>query len=184
MKRNINYLYSFTDNIRAAGAVPSSKVMRCEVCEANATEQKIPGLAQPNAKVFLLERMRMANGIPMIVEKTCIPYYLCPGIEQIDFSTASLYTILRGSYGINIVHAEETIEAVILTKTVSEQLNGHAGRPGYAIRRISYMENGFVCEVTSSLTCADRCVFRLELTGNSRTKGTDVDFERRLLLQQ
>lgn len=182
LKRNINYLYSFTENIRSSGAVPSSIVLRSEVIPADAGEKAKLKLDLSDAKIFLIERLRMANGEPLIVEKTCIPYYLCPGVEKIDFSSASLYAALRGQYGLNISRAEETIEAVILKKSACGQLDCAPGMPGYAIERISYLDSGYICEHTSSLTRADKCVFKLELTSNHRTREHAVDFERRMIL--
>ena len=35
MKRNINYLYNFTENMRELGAVPASVVIKSEVVEAD-----------------------------------------------------------------------------------------------------------------------------------------------------
>ena len=35
LKRDINYLYNFTENIREAGSVPSSQVLQCQVIPPN-----------------------------------------------------------------------------------------------------------------------------------------------------
>lgn len=182
LKRSNHYLYSFTENIRASGATPTSQILRCEVCAADNGDSVRLGLDSAGAKVFLIERLRLADGEPLIVERTCVQYYLCPGIEAVDFSRASLYATLRGQYGLNICRAEETIEAVILKKHICAQLGCPSGRPGYAIERLSYLDNGFACEHTTSFTRADKCVFKLELTDNSRTREHSVDFERRILL--
>lgn len=182
LKRNINYLYNFTESIREIGAVPSSTVIRCDVIQAYAMERQKLNLSATDSKVFLIERLRLANGEPLILEKTSIPYYLCPGIERFDFSSASLYATLRGHYGLNICRAEETIEAIVLKKPICAQLNCASGVPGYAIERVSHLDSGYICEHTRSVTRADRCVFRLELQSNQRTREYGVDFERKMIL--
>ncbi|MEG1891043.1 MAG: GntR family transcriptional regulator [Clostridia bacterium] len=182
LKRNINYLYSFTENIRAAGAIPTSQILNCAVETIDIADRLKLGIDEKDTKVFTLERLRIADGKPLIVERTCIPYYLCPGIERVDFSLASLYATLRRQYGLNVCRAEETIEAVILKKSTCAQLDCPAGRPGYAIERVSYLANGFACEHTTSLTRADKCVFKLELTDNPLTREHAVDFKRQMQL--
>ena len=91
LKRDINYLYNFTQNIREAGSVPSSQVLQCQVIPATAELQEAMKLAAVGQKVFILERLRMADGEPLILETTYIPYYLCEGIESTDFPRR-LYT--------------------------------------------------------------------------------------------
>lgn len=181
LKRNINYLYNFTENIKGSGAVPSSRVMRCEVEEADGTLTAKMKLATAGQKVFVLERLRMADGQPLIWETTYIPYYLCEGIEKVDFTHASLYQELENRYGIVIDRADETIEAIILGKNAQQVLGCKRSMAGYSIQRLSYLKSGYICELTQSVTRGDRCVFRLDLRnarGSSREGG--IDFQREL----
>jgi GntR family transcriptional regulator len=77
LHRNINYLYSFTENIISSGAVPASVVVNAELFDADNTTAKILNLQPENRKVFFLKRLRLANQTPLILESTYIPYYLC-----------------------------------------------------------------------------------------------------------
>lgn len=180
LKRDINYLYNFTENIRNAGSVPSSQVTRCEVIAADAALQAKMKLAAVGQKVFLLERMRMADRQPMIFETTYIPYYLCEGIETLDFSTTSLYSALENRYGIVISHAEETVAATVIDKKTAAILQCKNGLAGYHIERISYLSSGYICEFTQSITRGDRCVFKLDLYNSRNPSGRSIDFERQL----
>lgn len=181
LKRNINYLYNFTENIKSLGVVPSSQVMRCEVIEADGHLAEKMKLATVGQKVFLLERLRMADGQPIIWETTYIPYYLCDGIETVDFTHASLYQQLESRYGLLIDRADETIEAVILSKAAQQVLGCKRSMAGYSIQRVSYLDSGYICELTQSVTRGDRCVFRLDLhnlKGGGSSGG--IDFQREL----
>ena len=179
LKRNINYLYNFTENIKNAGSVPSSAVLRCEVIRADEALQKKMKLAAVGQKVFLLERLRMADGEPLVLEKTYIPYYLCEDIEKTDFSAASLYSILENQYGVVIHHAEETLAAAVLDKNTVSVLHCKNGQAGYRIERISYLNSGYICEFTQSLTRGDRCIFKMDLYNTKSSGGASIDFERR-----
>lgn len=179
LRRNINYLYNFSDNIRDSGSAPSSAIIRCEIIKADEMTFNKMKLASVGQKVFLLERLRMADGIPLILENTFIPYYLCEGIENNDFSHRSLYNILENHYNIKISHATETIGAVNIKKKDAEILKCKNGMAGYRIERISYLASGHICELTQSVTRGDRCVFHLDLHNNKSTHNS-VNFRRQL----
>ena len=179
LKRDINYLYNFTQNTREAGSVPSSQVLQCQVIPATAELQEAMKLAAVGQKVFVLERLRMADGEPLILETTYIPYYLCEGIESTDFSEASLYAALENRYGLVISHAEETLAAMVIPKPAA-LLKCKNGLADYKIQRTSYLSSGYICEYTQSITCGDRCVFRLELSNSKSPQGGVLDFQRKL----
>jgi GntR family transcriptional regulator len=180
MQRNINYLYTFTENIRSTGAVPSSIVRKCAVIEADEFLRDRLALPQANGKVFYLSRIRCADGEPILFEDTYIPYFLCGGIEKIDFAEHSLYETLRGEYGLNICHAEETIEAIIIKGEIKKILQCKTNSPGYKINRLSYLDNEYIFEYTTSVTRSDKCVFKLDLSNSAKSPRHAVDFQRQL----
>jgi DNA-binding GntR family transcriptional regulator len=86
------------------------------------------------ASIFLRTRfMRRADNEPLIFEKTYIPYYLCGGIEALDFSGLSLYQTLSNRYSLNLFHAVETIEAVVISGDNEKKLKCRGRMPGYKI---------------------------------------------------
>lgn len=180
LRRTLNCLYDFTESIREAGAQPSSQVLQCKVIAADERIAEKLQLLEGNRNVFLLERLRLADGKPLLRETSLIPYFLCNGIEKNDFSALSLYAVLRKQYGLPIEFAEETIEAVIIDRTSSELLMCRPPTPGYRISRVARLNSGVVCEYTSSITRADQCVFRLDLHAAS-DRGGGMYFERKLL---
>jgi GntR family transcriptional regulator len=180
MRRTINYLYNFTENIRDAGAVPLSIVLKQEIRQADQFIREKLKLPLNNNKVFFLFRLRCADGVPILLEHTYIPYYLCEGIEAFDFSERSLYQTLSGSYALNLFHAEETIEAVIIKGKNKDILKCKTVTPGYKIERVSYLDSEYVFEYTTSLTRSDKCIFRLDLYNNAKAARKSVDFERQL----
>ena len=178
LKRNINYLYSFSENIRAAGAVPTSIVLESKIVTVSKAIAKNLQLPEKNSKVFKLKRLRCANREPVIVECSYIPYYFCPEIEKIDFSETSLYETLHAQYNMDAYHAVETIGAILIDPINAGLLHCAEGAPGYRIERISNLESGYVFEYTVSATRADKCEFRLDLY--AKTSSNKIDFERRI----
>lgn len=182
MKRPIHYLYNFTENIRKLGAVPSSLVLSATVEQADTGLAEELQLPQANLQVFHLVRIRCANESPVLLEDTYIPYYLCPGIEAVDFSCHSLYQTLEDTYQLKLYHATETIEAILMGNADATKLDCTPDIPGYRIVRRSQLESGHPFEYTSSITNAQRCLFQLELYKNSAPGKPGLNFHRQVTL--
>ncbi|MBT1173482.1 GntR family transcriptional regulator [Bifidobacterium sp. MA2] len=182
MRRPLNHLYNFTENMRELGAEPESIVLDCAVEPASPElEQKLE-LPQRQKRVFRLRRLRCADTTPILLEDTCIPYYLCPGIEQIDFASHSLYQTLSGRYELNLHHATETIEAILIGADDARLLDCTTPAPGYRITRTSRLDTGLVYEYTESVTNAERCMFQMELYSSNAGAKNPAAIERRVSL--
>jgi GntR family transcriptional regulator len=183
MKRNINYLYDFTDDMISIGAVPSSIILTAEVIQTTSKDvlKNLRMLRQQTA-TFFLERLRCANGEPILWERTYIPYYLCQGIELVNFENTSLYHTLSERYSLNLYHANETLEALILNKKEAELLKCRPRVAGYRIQRFSYLDSGFSFEFTSSVTRADKCIFQIDLFKKTTANKNPVEIQRHITL--
>jgi GntR family transcriptional regulator len=180
LRRNINYMYNFTENIRAAGAVPSSVVLRNEIVRPEAGLRKELKLSGKNQALFYLERLRCADGIPIIIEKTYIPHYLCQGIETINFTNVSLYELLQNVYSLELCRAVETIEAALIDGKGAKLLHCRGKMPGYNITRVSYLDTGYPFEYTTSITRADKCIFKLDLFNSRNSNKNSIAFDRQI----
>ena len=183
MRRTMNYLYDFTDDMLNLGAVPSSVVLKAEVISPppEAVTQTLQ-LPQSRPAVFYLERLRCANTEPILWERTYIPYYLCNGIEHFPFESLSLYHTLSERFSLNLYHANETLEAVILNKEEAGLLKCESRVAGYKIRRVACLDSGVPFELTTSLTRADRCMFQFDLFKTGSAKKNPVEIQRHITL--
>lgn len=182
IKRPIHYLYNFTENIRELGAVPSSAVLHVAVEVAEPALMQTLELPKTQPYVFHLTRIRCANDAPILLEDTYVPYYLCRGIETVDFQHHSLYKTLEDTYQLKLYHATETIEAILIGTSDASILQCPEGIPGYRITRRSQLESGHPFEYTSSITNAQRCMFQLELYKNNSPSKPGLNFHRQVTL--
>lgn len=185
LRRPINYLYNFTENMQTLGVKAKSIVLHASVDFVDAFVRSKLNLPLSQDKVFHLTRLRCGNEEPILLEDTYVPYYLCEGIERIDFSDHSLYRTLEEKYGLSLYHATETIEAIIINKAEAELLKCKPKIAGYRITRVSHLDTGYVFEYTSSTTRSDRCVFNMELYKSSPDKDASfrsIDFQRSAML--
>jgi len=121
MEKNILHLRGFTEDMKQRGMQPSSQLLEQSVVRAGEELAESLKIAL-NSSVMKLRRLRLADGIPMALEESHIPLKLFPGLEYIDFSTQSLYYILRENYGVRVAWADEVIEALQATHEESELL--------------------------------------------------------------
>ena len=181
LRRQINYLYNFSENMESIGVHPSSIVLECKVLKKAPKEiREILRLHSENPSVFLLKRIRLADGEPILCENTYIPYHLCPGIQKLRFSSQSLYTVLLERYLLEPYRATESIEAVFLSDQDKELLECTEDIPGFKISRVSYLESGEIFEYTTSLTRADKCVFTMELFKNPSPTTYPIQIRRNI----
>ncbi|HHV63017.1 MAG TPA: GntR family transcriptional regulator [Firmicutes bacterium] len=167
IQRHLQHLYSFTDDMYRMGLVPSSKILEAVVTEASEDISKNLALPASDKKVTKYTRIRMANDEPLLIETTCVPYYLCPGLIERDLSRQSLYHILRTEYGLEPYRAVETHEAISLAPSEAKLLKCKPGTSGFSIERIAYLETGEPIELTNSITRGDKCKFVVELWANN-----------------
>lgn len=183
IKRNMNHLYNFTEDMKAIGAVPSSKIITAAVLDCCPDDiSDMLKLPTPKTPVFYLERLRLVNHEPLLWERTYLPYYLCNKIETFDFEKNSLYQTLNETYPLSMYHARESLEAIILSLRESSLLECSENIPGYKITRISYLDSGFAFEYTTSVTRSDKCSFQFDLYKNSSSKKAPVEIKRNITL--
>ena len=165
LKRSLNYLYSFTEDMLAIGKTPSSVVVEKALVKATTEISRLLSLPIEANEVFKLKRVRMADGEPILLETTYIPSYLCNGIMEEDFSKTSLYGVMRSRYNLFLHRAIEAYEAVKMDKETSRLLQSSTSACGFKIRRTAYLDSGIAYELTQSITRSDKCIFKVELFG-------------------
>jgi len=122
-----NSLESFTETAARMGLTPSSRVLRNEIAPATYDEAEELGLA-PGTPLFVLERVRLLNGVPIAIDQARVPAELGEGFTDADYASDSLYDRLDAA-GVDLVRAEATIEAREADAVVAESLGLAAGAP-------------------------------------------------------
>lgn len=154
-ERNFRQVLSFTEEMRARGSAPSSKVLSFRV-EAGNREVRTALDLSPGQKVFRLRRIRYSDGRPMGIECSCLPQQICPDlIDNFDPST-SLYQVLAERYGIQMEVTDEVVEVGKATAEEAALLKVATGSPVFLFTRTGYGENGKPLEYVKSMYRGDR----------------------------
>src|ERR1022692_4571401 len=91
---SLRSLVSFTDKARAAGKQPTTEVLRFESVSAQDVLDDVPQMLQvgPSAALYYMERVRLADGLPVILEKRYVVAGYCPDLTAEDVR-GSLYSL-------------------------------------------------------------------------------------------
>ncbi len=162
--RNLN---GFSEEMLSLGLKPSSRVIAFKRELANEEVMNNLQLGM-GAEVFYLERLRIADDEPMAFEKTYLPAYLFPKLEEFDLTKNSLYQVLVENYDLPMHHAEEILEATSATKRVAEQLGIRAGAPVLVVRRVVFSESNHPIESAHTIYRADRYRATFYLSKNTQ----------------
>ena len=95
-----------------------------------------------SGKVFYLKRLRTVDQSPVLIVESYLPYDLCPGIEEVDFNSASLYDTLESHYNIQLRHGNRLIEPKLVeSKETMSLLEIEPGTCISAIESVIYSAN-------------------------------------------
>jgi GntR family transcriptional regulator len=122
LEEGLTRIISFTEDMHRRNLVAETKVLSEEIIPANEDVAKALQL-QPGEDVAFIKRLRLANHEPMCIEESFLPYKLCPGLFEHDFSVEPLRETLETKYGIRIIRALQKIHAVAAPQDMVKLLN-------------------------------------------------------------
>src|ERR1700677_275193 len=161
-------MISFTDQGKQRGLAVTSRVLRCSSREATLAEAEELGVA-PGSQVCDLARVRCFDGLPIATTSTIVPSYLAPGLHERDFSSLSLYDVLRSEYRVLPSRGRFAIQAQAPDAATVEQLEIKHGDPVLIFSQTGYDQLGRAFELAKTVYRADRYVFRGTLVAEGGT---------------
>lgn len=162
LEHRLGGFYTFSREIERHGMRPGTRVRSIRLEPASAMVAEGLGLAE-GTPVVALARIRLADDQPIVSETSYLPAARFKGLEQVDFSEASLYDTLITSFGVRPARARETFVPVLLDEDGAEVLGGDPGDPVLNVERTTYDADGVIIEFCRSILRADRYRYSVEL---------------------
>jgi len=106
--------------------------------------------------VVAIFRLRKINDEPIVLDRTYLPFKLCPELLNEDLTSKSLYSFIEGKYNLKIDRGRKFIEATIAKDEEAKLLNIKKGAPLLFIESVSYLKNNIPLEYYVALHRADR----------------------------
>ena len=157
--------YSFTDQMRSLGRVPHTEVIDFEVREASKFVAQNMDLRLGEA-VFRMRRLRTADGVPMMLERTYMPVKVFDGLTQRMVESKSLYEIVEQDFRMKIKTAEEAFGARAARPDEARLLKIDEDAPVLHLVRTTYNSKNVVIEYTRSVARADMFEYKIVHTRN------------------
>ncbi len=118
-------------------------------------------------RLFVVQRLRCLDDVPTILELSYVDYERCPGIENRDLSTESLYSILRSDYGIEVTHGRENISITYATEQEAGLLGVPEGTPAFYVNGVACDSDDRPVESFKATSRADQLLFTSVLTAKA-----------------
>jgi len=152
------HLTGFTEDIRARGQRPGTKVLSATMDPADEeTAEKLR--INPGTPIFLLQRLRLADDEPLAIELSQISFKGCEGLLEEDLEHNSLYRLLEAKYGLALMEADQELEAGLTGSEEAQLLKISVASPVLFTRRITYSDRNQPIEYAKAVYCGNKYTF-------------------------
>jgi GntR family transcriptional regulator, N-acetylglucosamine utilization regulator len=119
---------------------------------------------EPGSPTLYLERLRVADGQPLLLEQVHLPAERFPGLLASDLEHQSLYGILTERYDTPIARVRETFEPVLLQAREARLLEQPRRSPALLVEGLAFTGDGRPVELARTYVRGDRTRYYLERT--------------------
>ncbi|MBL7213478.1 MAG: GntR family transcriptional regulator [Desulfobacteraceae bacterium] len=154
VKRDLRKVLGFTQNMKEMGLVPSTQVLSKKSVLANAFARERLGLKR-GTRIVRLNRLRLANDIPMMLETRYIRTDLCPGIQKQELSS-SLWKVFENVYGCKPYRHSQNLRITTISGNAASLLGLGEDSLVFLIKGVTYLEDGQAIECEESLYRSDK----------------------------
>jgi GntR family transcriptional regulator len=141
ISQDLTRLTGFVEDMAAHGRKASARVVSQDVVAADSTVARQLHIAK-GTYVMRIERVRLADSIPMSLDETYLPLGIGKRIVRNDLRMKPIFTLLEEEFGIPLAEAEYVLEAAAASMHVAKALVVKEGSPTFRIERTSYTKMG------------------------------------------
>ena len=152
--RSINRIFGFTKNMLEAGRKPSTKLLGFHLRKDDHT-QTINGREYTLKGPFCeIERIRCADGIPMMKETRYISLKLCPNVQRKNLES-SLYDIYEKDYGLRMTELHQMLSAMVVEGDLLETFEVEKPIPAFRVEGIAFCGKDLILEMEEAIYRGD-----------------------------
>ena len=152
---------SFTEEMQLRGLDPETRLIAARPESAGEAVAAALRL-QVGSPTLYLERLRLADGEPLLLEQVHLPAEQFPGLLASDLEHNSLYDLLTERYDTHIARARETLEPVLLRAREARLLARPPRSPALLVEGIAFASSGIPVEFGRTYVRGDRTRYYVE----------------------
>lgn len=162
LRQSATVLRGFFAEMVGQGMVPTSTVLSAEEHAAARPLAQALDL-RLGESVYTIVRVRFADAVPVVVERSSFPARIVPGLLDMDLEQGSIYRILEEQFDARPVRATQSLEAVPAEAWEASVLEVPVGSPTMQVERTSWDALGRPVEYAHDAYRGDRTRFVTEL---------------------
>jgi len=161
--RSADRILGFTRNMIESGRAPSTRLISAD------TRDKDRALSINGRRYVLrgplceIRRLRLADGIPMMIETRYVSERLCPEIRGKDLE-GSLYDIYEQDYNLELVQVDQHLSAVIIDGKNTGFPGVEGEIPGFRVEGVTSTAKELILEMEESIYRGDMYRFSVRAT--------------------
>lgn len=155
---SISPLLSFTKEMEKKDLNYSTKILSLTKLRDKNAAAKMD--LNPKAELFKLERLRLIENKPFLLENTYLAVKNFPNLKKEALENNSLFKLIKDKYNIQLSNAEAEVEAVIFDSIIAEKMQVKEGMLGLYFEQFSKNENKEIIEYTSAYYRNDNYKFK------------------------
>lgn len=159
-------VFGFTEQLGRQGLAAGAAVISAGSFDAPAEVAAALG----TGRALRVERVRSADGRPVLLEDSWLPAELFPGLLERDL-TGSLYELMREGYGLEPVAALERLEPMLARAHEARALGVEEGAPLMLVERVARTAGGTPVEFARDRHRGDRARFVVSVVPNAVAAG-------------
>jgi GntR family transcriptional regulator len=177
IERDFAGTLSFAEEMQDRGLDPETRLVAAR--PESAGERVANALRiEAGSPTLYVERLRVADGEPLLLEQVHLPAERFPGLLASDLEHGSLYDLLTVRYGTRIARARESLEPVLLHAREARLLAQRPRTPALLIEGIAFSADGNPVEFARSYVRGDRTRYYVERIVVRQSWQTDPNLER------
>jgi GntR family transcriptional regulator len=159
--RPLNGPLTFSQEIQRQGMDPETRLLAARPVAATAEVAAALQL-EPGSPTIYLERLRIASGVPLLLEMVHLPAERFPGLLTRDLEHNSLYEILMTRYGTPVERAREALEPVHIPAREARLLGVKPRSLALLVEGIAYASDGTPVEYGRTYVRGDQSRYYIE----------------------
>jgi GntR family transcriptional regulator len=161
MDRDFAGSLSFAQEMQRRGMQAATRLITSREEPAGEAAAAALGVRVRSPLIFL-ERLRLADDEPLLLELVWLPAQRFPGLLDVDLERNSLYDVLAERYGAMVVRAREAIEPILLGAREARLLARAPRTPALIVEGVAYTGGGEPVELARTYVRSDRTRYYIE----------------------
>ena len=161
LERPLDGAMTFTEEMQRRGLDPETRLLASRPEAASETVAAALNLELGSPTLYL-ERLRIANGTPLLLEMVHLPAERFPGLLASDLEHNSLYELLTTRYGTPVDRVREALEPVHLPAREARLLGLEPRSLALLVEGVAYASDGTPVEFGRTYVRGDHTRYYIE----------------------